>query len=317
MALAFENDLLAGTDRYFTNGERLAWATPDLPDAGAAPGVPSWLQSLARALSPARSPEDRRFASIFLGQEMYTPIELWRTDPIPGEQSYAGFLYAGLGFHRRDAAGMDSLTLFAGVVGPASLGETMQKLVHKTFGFQPPLGWANQLRNEPVLGAAFDRKGKILESVSPDRSGWEVLGHAGGVLSNAVTEAAGGVSIRAGWGLPADFGTSGQRPGFDGAALVPGAVPSEPGAARGIAFHAFASLDAHAVLRDISLDGNSFRDSLSVEKFPLAADVTAGLASRLGRVTIRFAYTYRTRRFVGERAPFVYGALSVAFALGR
>ena len=317
MALGLENDLFAGTDRYFTNGARLAFATPDLPDAGTAGGVPAWLQALSRALSPARSPEDRRFASIFLGQEIYAPIELRRTDLIPGEQPYAGFLYAGLGFHRRDAESMDSLTLFAGIVGPASLAEAAQKLVHRIFGFQPPLGWANQLKNEPILGAAFDRKWRVLEAVTSDRSGWEVLGHAGGVLSNAVTEAAGGVMIRAGWGLPEDFGTAGQRPGFDGAALVPGAVPSEPGAARGIAFHAFASLDAHGVLRDISLDGNSFRDSLSVEKFPLAADVTAGLAGRLGRMTIRFAYTYSTRRFVGERMPFVYGSLTAAFALGR
>jgi lipid A 3-O-deacylase len=212
---------------------------------------------------------------------------------------------------------MDSLTIFAGVVGPASLGETMQKLVHKTFGFQPPLGWANQLRNEPVLGAAFDRKGKILESVSPDRSGWEVLGHAGGVLSNAVTEAAGGVSIRAGWGLPADFGTIGQRPGFDGAALVPGPGPRDPAAAEGVSFHVFAAVDAHAVLRDIFLDGNSFHDSLSVERVPLAADATLGVAFRSRRFELRYAYTYRTRRFVGERVPFVFGSLSASFPLGR
>ena len=34
-------------------------------------------------------------------------------------------------------------------------------------------------------------------------------------------------------------------------------------------------------------------------------------------MTIRFAYTYSTRRFVGERMPFVYGSLTAAFALGR
>jgi lipid A 3-O-deacylase len=317
MALAFENDLFAGTDRYYTNGAKIAWATPDLPAAGTTAGVPAWLQALTRALAPARSAEDRRFASIFLGQEMYTPIELWRADSIPGKEPYAGFLYAGLGFHRRDAASMDSVTLFAGIVGPASLGEAMQKLVHGIFGFQPPLGWANQLKNEPVLGAGIDRKWRVLEAASPERSGWEVLGHAGGVLSNAFTEAAGGFLIRAGWGIPADFGTTGQRPGFDGAALVPDAGPRDTAAAKGIAFHAFAGLDVHAILRDIFLDGNTFRDSLSVERIPFAADVTAGFAARWGRLDIRYAYTYWTRRFVGEHAPFVFGSLSAAFALGR
>ena len=317
MAVAVDNDLFGGTDRYYTNGLKLAFATPDIPDGAPAPGVPAWLQSLARALSPARSPEDRRFASVFCGQEMYTPIDLWRTDPIVGDEPYAGFLYGGLGFHRRDGERMDALTLFAGLVGPASLAQAAQALVHSTFGFPPPLGWANQIRNEPVLGAAFDRKWRVLEAVSSARSGWEILGHAGGVLSNYATEAAGGFTVRAGWRLPADFGARGQRPGFDGADLVPPAAADGAGAPGGPALQAFASVDAHAVLRDIALDGNSFRDSLSVEREPIAADVTLGFALRWDRFELRYSYTYRTRRFVGERVPFVYGSLSAAFALGR
>jgi lipid A 3-O-deacylase len=297
----------------YTNGAKFAFATPELPDVGTAAGVPAWLQSLSRALSPARSPADSRFASIFLGQEMYTPVDPWRPDPAPGEQPYAGFLYAGLGFHRRHADSMDSLTLFAGVVGPASLGGATQRFVHKIFNFDPLRGWANQLKNEPVLGAAFDRKWKVLEAVAPGRAIWEIIGHAGGVLSNAVTEAAGGIFVRAGWGLPANFGTAGQRPGFDGAALRPVALSDAPAASKGIAFHAFAALD---VLRDIFLDGNSFRQSLSVERIPLAGDVTLGVAFRARQFELRYAYTYRTRRFVGERKPFVIGTLT-AFGLGR
>lgn len=317
MALTFENDVFAGTDRYYTNGVKLAWATPELPGTSAAPGVPAWLQSLSRVLSPARSPADRRFASIFLGQEMYTPIDLWRADAIAGDRPYAGFLYAGLGFHRLAATTMDSLTLFAGVVGPAALGGAMQRLVHRTFGFVPPLGWAHQLADEPILGAAFDRKWKHAPVVAFGRLRWEIIGHAGGILSNAATEASGGFLIRAGWDLPADFGAAGQRPGFDGAVLTPisGAGDSSP--RKGSSFHVFAGLDAHAVLRDIFLDGNTFRESLRVEKIPLAADVTCGFAVRWGRIVIRYAYTYRTRRFVGEHVPFVTGALSAAFLLGR
>jgi lipid A 3-O-deacylase len=317
MALAFENDAFAGTDRYYTNGAKFAFATPDLPEEGTAAGVPAWLQAMARSLSPARSPADRRFASIFFGQEMYTPVDLWRTNPAPGDRPYAGFLYAGLGFHRRSSESMNSLTLFVGVVGPASLDGAIQRLVHKTFNFDPPLGWANQLKNEPVLGAAFDRKWKVLEAVTPGRSGLEIIGHAGGALSNAFTEAAGGFLIRAGWGLPSNFGTVSQRPGFDGAALRPAVVTGGPGGAKGIAFYAYAALDTHAVLRDIFLDGNSFRQSLSVERIPLAGDVTLGVAFRARRFELRYAYTYRTRRFVGERKPFVIGSLSAVFDLGR
>jgi hypothetical protein len=151
---------------------------------------------------------------------------------------------------------------------------------------------------------------------SPGGLGLDLIGHAGGALSNAVTEASSGFLVRAGWDLPADFGTAGQRPGFDGAGLCPddrfGAR-----AASGLGFYGFAGFDVQAVLRDIVLDGNSFRDGPSVEKIPLAADVTAGLAVRGRRFELRFSYVYRTPRFIGERKRFVYGSLSAVFGLGR
>ena len=314
--LTFENDLLAGTDRYYTNGVKLALASPPWRGDVPAPGIPRPLQSLGRAFAPPRPSADRRFFSFFLGQEMYTPIDIWRPVPAADDPPYAGFLYAGMGFHRFGPSLLDSLTLVLGIVGPSSLAGAAQRAVHKAFGFERPAGWAHQLKDEPVLGVAFDRKGKIRPAAPSGRFGWDLVGHAGGALSNAVTEAAGGVLVRAGWGLPEDFGSARQRLGIDVAGLCPddgfGAR-----AAHDLDFYGFAGVDVHAVLRDIVLDGNSFRDGPSVEKVPLAADVTAGLAVRGRRFEIRFSYVYRTPRFVGERKRFVYGSLSAVFGLGR
>jgi len=314
--LTFENDLLAGTDRYYTNGVKLALASPPWRGDAPASGIPRSLQSLARAFAPPRPSADRRFVSFFFGQEMYTPIDIWRPEPAADDPPYAGFLYAGMGFHRLGPSLLDSLTLVLGIVGPSSLAGAAQRTVHKAFGFERPAGWAHQLKDEPVLGVAFDRKWKIRPAAPSGRLGWDVVGHAGGALSNAVTEAAGGVLVRAGWGLPEDFGPAQQRLGIDGAGLCP---DDRFGAAgrTGPDFYGFAGLDVHAVLRDIVLDGNSFRDGPSVEKVPLTADVSAGLAVRGRRFEIRFSYIYQTRHFVGERKRFVYGSLSAVFGLGR
>jgi len=290
--LTVENDLAAGTDRYYTNGMKLAFACPPRPTA------------------------DRRFVSIFLGQEMFTPIDLWRPVPAADDPPYAGFLYAGLGFHRRGPSHLDSLTFVLGIVGPSSLAGAVQRAAHIALGFERPRGWAHQLKDEPVLGVAFDRKEKIRRAAPSGRFGWDVVGHAGGALSNAITEAAGGVLVRAGWGLPEDIGPARQRLGIDGAGLCPDDRFGGPGGT-GSDFYGFAGFDVHAVLRDIFLDGNSFRDGPGVEKVPLTADVMAGLAFRGRRFEIRFSYVYRTPRFVGERKRFVYGSLSAVFGLDR
>jgi hypothetical protein len=211
---------------------------------------------------------------------------------------------------------MDSLTLVLGIVGPSSQAGAVQRAVHKLFGFERPLGWPYQLKDEPVLGVAFDRKGKIRPAAPQGGFGWDVVGHAGGALSNAIIEAAGGILVRAGWGVPGDFGPARQRLGIDGAGLCPDdkfGAPRESGPD----VYGFAGFDVHAVLRDIVLDGNSFQDGPRVEKVPLTADVVAGLAVRGRRFEIRFSYVYRTPRFVGERKRFVYGSLSAVFGLGR
>ena len=316
LGLTVDNDLPAGTDRYYTNGVRLALASPSWRGDAPAPGVPSWLQAMSRAFAPARPAADRSFVSLFLGQEMYTPIDIWRSEPLADDSPYAGFLYAGLGFHRFGPSVLDSLTLLIGVVGPSSLAGAAQRAVHQLFGFQRPFGWPHQLKDEPVLGVAFDRKGKIRPAAPAGRFGWDVVGHAGGALSNAVTEAAGGFLVRAGWGLPEDFGPARQRLGIDGAGLCP---DDRFGAAEkaGSGFYGFAGLDVHAVLRDIVLDGNLFQDGPRVEKVPLTADVTAGLAVRGRRFEIRFSYVYQTRHFAEERKRFVYGSLTAVFGLGR
>ena len=77
-------------------------------------------------------------------------------------------------------------------------------------------------------------------------------------------------------------------------------------------FPRFRGARGPAVARDLLLDGNTFRSSHRVDKLPLTADITAGLALRHKRFKAVLSYTYQTRRFSGQSLKPVFGSLDLA-----
>src|SRR5690606_3866878 len=120
---------------------------------------------------------------------------------------------------------------------------------------------------EPGLNLTFERKYRF--STEHARTGWgaDFIPRAGFSLGNIYTYANTGFEVRAGYRLPADFGSSLIRPSGDSNSL------------RRSPFNifVFAAADGRAVARDITLDGNTFRDSPSIDKKPFVADLYAGL----------------------------------------
>jgi hypothetical protein len=66
-------------------------------------------------------------------------------------------------------------------------------------------------------------------------------------------------------------------------------------------------------LRDIFLDGNTFKESHKVEKEPFVADLMAGIAMRFGALQISYAYTLRTREFEEQEKSHNFGALNLSY----
>jgi lipid A 3-O-deacylase len=308
-----ENDIFAGTDRGYTNGFKLVWLSPEIgPGPGHLP-LTGFLGNLARRLPFFATPVSRRYLSLSLGQNIFTPQDIWRRNLIIDDRPYAGFTYGTLGFYARGPSVLDGFEATIGVVGPASLGGDVQKFLHRTFGWTRPEGWPNQIKNELILGFGADRKWKVRK---PDPTGvfdWDAIVRAHGRISNAVTGAGAGLEIRAGRNLPRDFGSSFILPGGGGTGIgdefgfrtsgAPGAV------------HAFAVFEAQAVARDIFLDGNTFRESHRVVKRPLVADMAFGLVFRKDRVRASFAYVLRSRRFVGQTYREIFGAFNLSLNL--
>ena len=136
---------------------------------------------------------------------------------------------------------------------------------------------------------------------------WDAVTHWGASLGNLATYANAGGELRLGSRLPDDFGSSPVRPADE--PTLPSATwpPDRPFAA-----HAFASMDARWVLRDITLDGNAFRTSHRVDKRAFVADFGYGFALSHGPWKLVLARFHRTREFKGQKDLPVYGSVSVS-----
>jgi hypothetical protein len=116
LTLQFENDYFAGEDRNYTHGMRFAYAMPVSPE--------SLVARIGRLL-PLIDPGGRLRSTYSLGQNIFTPDEITRSELIPDDQPYAGWLYVGAGLEseRRSQSGtriLDSVELQIGIVGPQS-----------------------------------------------------------------------------------------------------------------------------------------------------------------------------------------------------
>ncbi|MBP0049579.1 lipid A deacylase LpxR family protein [Marinobacterium sp. AK62] len=313
--LYFENDLFSETDQQYTNGIRVSWVSPEIESFLDDPDLPHWMRSANRWLTPL-DPEPVSLGNdvsrrlIFsLGQQIYTPEDRDRRTLDPDDRPYAGWLYAGFGYHTQTRRRMNSFEVNLGMVGPAALGEEAQDFIHELRGFETFKGWDNQLKNEPGIQLIYEHKYRWLRhTIQP---GWEqeVLLHAGGSLGNVATYLNGGFEYRVGYRLPHDFGTSALRPGGDNS--VPGR--GDPRLKHQWGIHAFVSLDARYVAQDIFLDGNTWRDSHSVDRTPWVGDSAYGIAATYGRWKLSYARVYRTRQFEQQPDNHNYGSLAVSY----
>ncbi|MBW2557723.1 MAG: lipid A deacylase LpxR family protein [Deltaproteobacteria bacterium] len=312
VTLYMENDLFYNTDRQYTHGTKLSWISPDLSDYRDDPLVPEWSYPLIERLPFINKPEYQRSVSFSLGQSMYTPEEIERSDLIEEDRPYAGITYLAVGFHSKNDWQMDTLELDVGIVGRHSYAEDCQKTIHHWVDAQDPKGWEHQLHDEPILNVFFERKWRLFQRKYSRGFGSDCIPHIGCGIGNAFTGANAGGEVRFGWNLPNDFGTFIIRPGSDSNAPVDNTDPRFYRFLHRVGVHLFFAVDGTAVARNILLDGNTFRDSHSVDKKHFVACFVGGIGFIVSRFKITYSHVYQTKEFKTQEKEQQYGAISLS-----
>lgn len=334
-----ENDLFTGTDQNYTNGVAFAAVSHDIAGKLRTECLPTPVRLHAefiKFLNPdfwtdAENSAHMQNVVVKFGQSMFTPKDPARTDLIQDDRPYAGLLYVGMSWNRRkhepqsDSEMLDTREITLGVIGPLSLAEQSQNLVHDAIGADRFLGWQHQLKNEPALQLAMDRKFRDYRGTATITPGFSAdsIRSLGLRLGNIETSATLGIEGRIGWNLPNDFGTYPIRPGAENRPPSAASIHSGSGHAHSAAarprpgVHLFGTMETKLVAHDFSLDGNLFRSSHSVTRRPWVAQAAIGVSAHgpvAGHgVKLAVMRVYRSREFEEQGPNQAYG--SVAFSI--
>jgi hypothetical protein len=299
ITVVMENDSLGGgTDRNYTSGIRINYM-----DVGAK--FPDIAHKIDRLVPTFRI---NKTSSIYysLGHNIYTPRDITQKTANPLDRPWAGLLYGSMGMVTMTDNHTDEVEATVGVVGPLAMGGWAQKFAHKHLTDSPkPQGWSHQLKNEPVGMLAWQRGWPMAVSGHIAKNFWSLKPYFGVAAGNLYTYGDVGFNIRL---SPADSKWQDTpirvRPSMPGTGIYE--IPKNKWS-----WELFSGLEGRAVVRNIFLDGNTFAKSYSVEKKPFVADATAGVAMTYNKARISYTLVYRTKEFVLQDSPEIFGAVSL------
>lgn len=273
-SVTLDNDLFVGEDNGYTNGFFISlYEAEERDEQLTTPDF--WVAPLLWSLRQ----DNLVFAvnSYTLGQTMATPSDITIADPPQDELPYSAMLFMTNTYLTISPDHADSIATTIGLIGPAALGEETQKFVHKIVGADKPQGWDTQLKNELVFQFSRARTWRSWVSESGHFDLLTGLEMNLGTISSGVE---GSVYVRYGRNLLESYATT----------LFNSSRTSNPLSIEG-GWHLYAGLQAGYIFNIIFADGNTFRDSRSIDYDRERLGVTAGLAYSWKNCSMTFAIT--------------------------
>ncbi|MEE3111684.1 MAG: lipid A deacylase LpxR family protein, partial [Pseudomonadota bacterium] len=175
---------------------------------------------------------------------------------------------------------------------------SIQREVHRVTDSDRPRGWQNQLGDEAIVNLTMRRQWWYDTPLASKQ-----FSHGPGVgmaLGNLYTYASAGYSVRWGddaQGIPTLTPNPGSRHQLNGSS--------------GWQWYLFANVEGYYMAQNLTLDGNTFRNSHSVDRNEWVADVSTGLALAWEEWQVTFAAVQRTREFDGQDEQDKFGALTL------
>ncbi len=289
VSLRVENDIYF-SDRYYTNGLKLSYTGF---------GDDFWTSGVQFAALNLFVPDGRQaYQTVSIGQKMCVSSDINIPNPPLDDRPYAGWLYAAFGAHLASENRLDSLTVNLGVVGPLSLAEDAQKFFHSIIDADWPRGWHNQIENEPGIIVAYEHSERLWRAAITDNFSADVIGSLGAEFGNVMTQGRARAFVRFGFNMPYSFMPN-RIDASDGNDVEWRPSDSSPD------WHCFmyGGGAARFVGYDITLDGNTYRDSRSVVPKWLVGEVMAGISARYDIVQADLNWTLRSAEYNTQRYP--------------
>jgi hypothetical protein len=192
-----------------------------------------------------------------------------------------------------------------GFVGPSTKMDQVQKIIHDIIGSPEPIGWNQQIGDELILQANYEKRW-FYELKDYDA---DMIYYLGGNLGNASLKAAGGAMINFGYNKEKTFGT--RRIDYRGYSHIPlnGYTTQQTKQS----FTCNLWIESSAVGRDIFLDGNTFKESIHVDKEIFVLKGGFGLHYRYKKFNFDYFRTFSSKEFTTQNYYHSYGSFIFAY----
>lgn len=280
------------TDRHYTSGVKLVYGfQPDW----------QWLDDFGKwdfPFFPADGQSVETAAGFFVGQSIFTPDRI--DQPIkrsPEDMKFAGWLYTGLFIQRATENVADQVELNVGVIGPSSRARQSQNCTHRMFGGVKPIGWDDQIDDEPAADFSWMRRQRLTGGWLAPKDNLDFLAEYGFTAGSVHCDAQFGLTGRLGlFNLPRDFGP--------GRLALPSGVLG-----RSVPMEKSAYLYVRATGRAVAY--NRFLTGLVHE--PFIGEFQVGAVYQHKSLEIGYSQTFLTRQFEHESGTDGYGALTLSW----
>lgn len=303
----FENDFLNGDDGGdYTNAISYSWGYAGF-DQFDETNTPDWIRWLSDDLYINTMPGKQRAIAYQITQIMLTPEDIRVAELQETDIPYSGLLLWKVSQYAFDENVADKLSLTLGVVGPLALAEQTQKMVHEIVGATEPLGWDNQLKNEPVFKIGVSRKWRLLDGGFSNKVNYDAVGLVEAGLGNLASHVDVGVTFRIGTKLAGTFPAVSVLPGREINPLV--------GTARST-YYLFISAVGRYLANSVVIDGNTFRHGPSVTMEHGQNIVSAGVSVSFGDWSLLLSVAHQSKTFKeSSQDKTSFGSLSVSWGL--
>jgi lipid A 3-O-deacylase len=284
-----ENDsyLAGGQDRYYTNGLTINFRTALKNDKFKGENL------------------DKKILEIELGQKIYNPQSGSISNINKIDRPFAGYLYAGAALNLLYKSENNlKISMQAGTIGPASLAQNAQELMHHVIGFYEINGWEWQLNNEFGFNASAEYNYFINRSAN-NKLDLSIQSYVN--IGNTFSGAGAGVMFRTG-AINKMFETASTQSRISNVGTKTEITAKE--------LFFYAKPMVNYIAYDATIQGGLFikdKGPIVFDAKPLVFSQQLGINYSKNRITADFSILFKTREVKSKAKAHQYGSFALFY----